>query len=446
MDEGADLIGLSGLITPSLQEMIHVAGEVERIGLDLPLLIGGATTSRRHTAIKIEPAYHQGPTVHVTDASRAVEVVGNLLSDTLRADYVRRVRADYRQVRATYEKRTPRTPLVPFAEACKRPPALTWSEETVAVPEFIGVRVDDDCPLAELVPFIDWTPFFSAWELKGRYPDLLEDEKVGDAARKLFGDAKELLEDIVRGRLLRARAVWGFFPAHSTGNDIVLFDDHARSDVRATFHMLRQQRPRSADAPCYALSDFVGPEGTQDYIGAFAVTAGGGLDELVGGYEADHDDYRAILVKALADRLAEAFAEHTHQRARRAWGYGREEVLTGGDLIREKYRGIRPAPGYPACPDHTEKRRLFDLLQVERRIGVELTESYAMDPPPSVAGLYFGHPGARYFNVGKIGRDQVGDYARRKRMTVEAIENWLAPNLDYPPVQPNPDYASGLSV
>ena len=275
---------------------------------------------------------------------------------------------------------------------------------------------------------------------------MLEDEKVGDAARKLFGDAKELLEDIVRGRLLRARAVWGFFPAHSTGNDIVLFDDHARSDVRATFHMLRQQRPRSADAPCYALSDFVGPEGTQDYIGAFAVTAGGGLDELVGGYEADHDDYRAILVKALADRLAEAFAEHTHQRARRAWGYGREEVLTGGDLIREKYRGIRPAPGYPACPDHTEKRRLFDLLQVERRIGVELTESYAMDPPPSVAGLYFGHPGARYFNVGKIGRDQVGDYARRKRMTVEAIENWLAPNLDYPPVQPNPDYASGLSV
>ncbi len=433
VDEGVDLIGLSGLITPSLHEMIHVAREIERNGFELPLLIGGATTSRRHTAIKIEPFYH-GPTVHVTDASRAVEVVGNLISDDLRPDYARRVREDYQQIRDTYEKRTPRMPLVPFAEACARRPALEWSEDTIAVPGFTGVRVDDDIPLDELVPYIDWTPFFGAWELRGRYPAILEDEKVGGEARKLFEDAQALLRETVDRRLLRARAVWGFFPARSTGNDIVLFEDAGRSEALATFHMLRQQRPRSADGPCLALSDFVGPEDTEDYVGAFAVTAGIGLDESVRRYEADHDDYRAIMVKALADRLAEAFAEHTHQRARQAWGYGREENLDGEDLIQEKYRGIRPAPGYPACPDHTEKRRLFDLLQVEKRIGVTLTESYAMDPPPSVAGLYFGHPDARYFNVGRIGRDQVEDYARRKRMTVESVERWLAPNLDYEPV------------
>ena len=436
VEERVDLIGLSGLITPSLHEMIHVAREIERNGFELPLLIGGATTSRRHTAIKIEPAYH-GPTVHVTDASRAVEVAGNLLSDELRPDYARRVREDYQKVRDTYEKRSPRMPLVPFSKACERRPALEWSQETIAVPEFTGVRVDDDYPLEELVPFIDWTPFFGAWELRGRYPAILEDEKVGDEAKKLFDDARELLEGIVDNRSLRARAVWGFFPAHSTGNDIVLFEGAARSEILATFHMLRQQRPRSSDAPCYALSDFVGPEGTEDYIGAFAVTAGIDLDKLVGRYEADHDDYRSIMVKALADRLAEAFAEHTHRRARRAWGYGREENLDAEDLIREKYRGIRPAPGYPACPDHTEKRPLFDLLQAEERTGITLTESYAMDPPPSVAGLYFGHPGARYFNVGKIGRDQVEDYARRKRTTVETIERWLAPNLDYEPLDPS---------
>ena len=432
VDEGVDLIGLSGLITPSLHEMIHVAREIERNGFELPLLIGGATTSRRHTAIKIEPAYH-GPTVHVTDASRAVEVVGNLNSAELRPDYARRVREDYKQIRETYESRTPRTPLVPFAEASTRRPVLEWSAATISVPEFTGVRVDDDYPLEELVPFIDWTPFFGAWELRGRYPALLEDEKVGEEARKLFEDARNLLDEIVDGGLLRARSAWGFFPAHSTGNDIVLSGDAARSEALATFPMLRQQRPRSEDGPCLALSDFVGPEDAEDYIGAFAVTAGIGLDALVRRYESDHDDYRAIMVKALADRLAEAFAEQTHLRARRAWGYGRSEDLAGEDLIREKYRGIRPAPGYPACPDHTEKRRLFDLLQAEERIGVSLTESYAMDPPPSVAGLYFGHPEARYFNVGKIGRDQVEDYARRKRMTVESIERWLAPNLDYEP-------------
>ena len=436
VEESVDLIGLSGLITPSLHEMIHVAREIERNGFELPLLIGGATTSRRHTAIKIEPAYH-GPTVHVTDASRAVEVAGNLLSDELRPEYARRVREDYQKVRDTYEKRSPRMPLVPFGKACERRPALEWSQETIAVPEFTGVRVDEDYPLEELVPFIDWTPFFGAWELRGRYPAILEDEKVGDEAKKLFDDARELLEGIVGNRSLRARAVWGFFPAHSTGNDIVIFEGAARSEMLATFHMLRQQRPRSSDAPCYALSDFVGPEGTEDYIGAFAVTAGIDLDKLVGRYEADHDDYRSIMVKALADRLAEAFAEHTHRRARRAWGYGREENLDAEDLIREKYRGIRPAPGYPACPDHTEKRPLFDLLQAEERTGITLTESYAMDPPPSVAGLYFGHPGARYFNVGKIGRDQVEDYARRKRTTVETIERWLAPNLDYEPLDPS---------
>ena len=385
VEEGVDLIGLSGLITPSLHEMIHVAREVERNGFELPLLIGGATTSRRHTAIKIEPAYH-GPTVHVTDASRAVEVVGNLNSAELRPDYARRVREDYQQIRETYESRTPRTPLVPFAEASTRQPNLEWSAATISVPEFTGVRVDDDYPLEELVPFIDWTPFFGAWELRGRYPALLEDEMVGEEARKLFEDARNLLDEIVDGGLLRARSAWGFFPAHSTGNDIVLFDDAARSEALATFPMLRQQRPRSEDGPCLALSDFVGPEGAEDYIGAFAVTAGIGLDKLVRRYEADHDDYRAIMVKAIADRLAEAFAEQTHQRARRAWGYGRNEDLTGEDLIKEKYRGIRPAPGYPACPDHTEKRRLFDLLQAEERIGVTLTESYAMDPPPSVAG------------------------------------------------------------
>ncbi len=430
--EEVDVIGLSGLITPSLHEMIHVAREIERNGFELPLLIGGATTSRRHTAIKIEPAYH-GPTVYVPDASRAVEVVGNLISDDLRPDYARRVREDYRRVRDTYENRTPRAPLVPFGEACQRRPALEWSEETIAVPEFTGVRVDDDFPLAALVSYIDWTPFFTAWELRGRYPAILEDALVGGEARKLFDDARDLLRDIVDRRLLRARAAWGFFPAQANGNDIILYDGAARSEVLTTFHMLRQQRPRSADGPCFALSDFVGPEGTRDYIGAFTVTTGIGLDELVAGYEADHDDYQAIMAKALADRLAEALAENTHQRARRAWGYGQEEDLEDEGLIQEKYRGIRPAPGYPACPDHTEKRRLFDLLEVERRIGVDLTESYAMNPASSVAGLYFGHPGARYFNVGKIGRDQVEDYARRKRTTVDTIERWLAPNLDYEP-------------
>ena len=321
-------------------------------------------------------------------------------------------------------------------EARRRRSDIDWSSTQIDTPEFTGIRVDENYSLEEIVPYIDWTPFFNAWELRGRYPAILDDDVVGAQAKELFGDAQVVLQHIVDGKLLQARAVWGFFPANADGDNIVLYTDETRSHVLTTFHMIRRQRPRSEQAQCHALSDFIAPIASHraDYIGAFAVTTGIGLDALVAAYEADHDDYHAIMVKAIADRLAEAFAEQTHQRARHAWGYSRDEQLNQDDLIREKYRGIRPAPGYPACPDHTEKRILFDLLKAEVKTGISLTESYAMMPASSVSGLYFGHPDARYFAVGKIGRDQIEDYAARKQMTIEAVERWLAPNLDYDPV------------
>ena len=444
IEENVDVIGLSGLITPSLDEMVHVAREMERQGFERPLLIGGATTSKKHTAIKVAPGYH-GPTVHVLDASRAVGVVGNLISDDLRATYMAGIRQDYQRVREDYEGRKPRIPLLTLEAARHRRPDIDWANTQIDTPEFIGLHVDEAVPLTELVPYIDWTPFFNAWELRGRYPAILDDDVVGAQAKELFDDGQKLLQHIVDEKLLQAKAVWGFFPANADGDNLVLYTDESRTDVLTTFHMIRQQRPRSAQAACYALSDYIAPIGSHraDYIGAFAVTTGIGIDPLVAGYEADHDDYQAIMVKALADRLAEAFAEYTHQRARQAWGYGRDEQLILDDLVREKYRGIRPAPGYPACPDHTEKRILFDLLKAEEKTGISLTESYAMMPASSVSGFYFGHPDARYFAVGKIGRDQVEDYAVRKQMTIEAIERWLAPNLDYDPAAQTAEDAAG---
>ncbi len=431
--ERVDIIGLSGLITPSLEEMSFTAGELEREGFRVPLLIGGATTSRVHTAVKIEPRYH-GPTVHVLDASRAVGVASSLMSDTQHEEFVRGVRAEYRKVR---EERAAE------AGSGRERPTLAEAranrlvlDPTVPVvrPCFLGVRTIAPYPLAELVEYIDWTPFFQAWELAGRYPAILDDATVGAAARNLFADAERMLDELVSQELLEARAAVGFFPANAVGDDIELYADESRREVRAVVPTLRQQLSKSAGRPNLALADYVASResGAADYVGAFAVTAGHGLDALVARYEAAHDDYSAILAKALADRLVEALAERLHERVRtELWGYARSESLDNEALIKEAYQGIRPAPGYPACPDHTEKRTLFDLLGAEERAGMTLTESFAMLPTAAVSGWYFWRPEARYFGVGKISRDQVEDYARRKGMDVAAVERWLAPNLAY---------------
>jgi 5-methyltetrahydrofolate--homocysteine methyltransferase len=431
--EQVDIIGLSGLITPSLEEMSFVAGEMQREGFTIPLLIGGATTSRVHTAVKIEPNY-KGPTVHVIDASRAVGVAGNLRSDTLRPDYVAAVHAEYQDVRTQRGSRKAEERHQSIADARKNRLSIDWTAPTPPKPCFIGVRALEDYPLEELVPLIDWTPFFQTWELAGHYPAILSDPAVGAAATSLFRDARELLDRIVRERLLRARGVFGFFPANSVGDDIELYADPGRAEKKTTIHTIRQQMVKPPGRPNLALADFVAPRetGVADYVGAFAVTAGGDIEALVTGFEATHDDYSAILTKALADRLAEAFAELLHQRVRREfWGYAQDESLDNEGLIKERYQGIRPAPGYPACPDHTEKRILFDLLRVEESAGITLTESFAMLPAASVSGYYFSHPQSQYFGVGKIERDQVEEYARRKGMDVAAIERWLSPNLNY---------------
>ena len=431
--EGVDLIGLSGLITPSLEEMSYVASEMEREGFELPLLIGGATTSRAHTAVKIEPNYH-GTTVHVLDASRAVGVASSLLSDGLRGGFARDVRTEYRKICEERAGRRPSERLVPLADARANRLAVDWTAAAPPAPCAPGVQSLEDYPLAELVERIDWTPFFQAWELAGHYPAILEDPVVGSAARNLFEDARGLLDRIVRERRLTARGVFGLFPAAAVGDDIELYRDGARTRPLATIHTLRQQMAKPPGRPNLALADYVAPRdsGVTDHVGAFAVTAGVGLDALVAEFMSRHDDYNAILAKALADRLAEAFAERLHERVRQEfWGYARTESLDNTQLIKEDYQGIRPAPGYPACPDHTEKRTLFELLDVERKTGIVLTESFAMTPTAAVSGWYFWHPQARYFGVGKIGRDQVEDYARRKGMTVADAERWLAPNLGY---------------
>jgi len=428
----ADLIGLSGLITPSLDEMIHVAREMERLDFRTPLLIGGATTSRKHAAVKIAPAY-SGPTLHVLDASRAVDTVGSLLSDTLKEPFLAKNRAEQEETRIAWEGREA-LPLLPYADAAARGAKL-WSETASyrpPRPAFLGTRALYACPLEEIVPYIDWSPFFHAWEMKGVYPRILEDARFGAAARELFENGKRLLDEIVGGRLLTANGVYGFFPAASDGDDVIVFADDARGKELARFHFLRQQRAKADGQPQLCLADFVAPaaSGIPDYLGVFAVTAGLGMEPLTARFEADHDDYRSILAKALADRLAEAFAEMLHARARRDWGYGRDEALTADDLVHERYRGIRPAPGYPASPDHTEKRTLFALADPDHASGIVLTESFAMSPAAAVSGLYFSHPEARYFTVGKIGRDQLAAYASRKKAPLAEMERWLSPNLD----------------
>jgi 5-methyltetrahydrofolate--homocysteine methyltransferase len=433
--EGADLVGLSGLITPSLDEMCHVAAEMERQGFDVPLLIGGATTSRVHTAVKIDPNYRSGQTVYVTDASRAVGVASALMSGE-KAAYVADVRNEYARIADAHAKSQGEKHRVTLEQARDNRLRLDWSRDRPPRPGFLGTRVLTDYPLKELVDFIDWTPFFRTWELAGRFPAILDDPAVGAAARSLYDDARAMLEKIVAERWFRAGAVFGFWPAQGDGDDILLYADEERRSPLATLHTLRQQMPRRDARPNLALADFVAPASTglPDHIGAFAVTAGLGEDAVAERFKGANDDYSSILVKALADRLAEALAERLHQRVRQEfWGYAPDEALTSAELIAEAYRGIRPAPGYPAQPDHSEKATLFRLLDCERAIGVKLTESFAMWPGASVCGLYFSHPQSRYFGVGKIERDQVGDYARRKGWTVAACERWLAPILDYDP-------------
>jgi 5-methyltetrahydrofolate--homocysteine methyltransferase len=427
----ADLVGLSGLITPSLDEMVFVAKEMQRRGMTLPLLIGGATTSPQHTAVKVAPEYGQ-PTVHVLDASRVVDVVSSLLNSKLRSGFEGANRERQDDLRAKHAAKTER-PLVSLTEARAGALVTDWDRLEVPAPWFTGKRVVEPA-LGELVPCIDWTFFFTAWELKGRFPAILDHPEYGKAARELYDHARALLGQIVDGRLLEAKGVYGFWPAHADGDDLVLYADDSRARQLARFPMLRQQEKPGTGMPSLSLADYVAPRASlaPDYVGAFAVTAGVGADALVKKYERDHDDYRAIMVKALADRLAEAFAEFLHRQAREDWGYGKDERLSPEDLMAETYRGIRPAIGYPACPDHTEKGRLFDLLGA-RAVGLDLTETFAMTPAASVSGLYFAHPGARYFSVGRIGRDQVEDYAARKGMPVEDVERWLAPNLAYDP-------------
>ena len=432
----ANLVGLSGLITPSLDEMCHVAAEMERQGFDIPLLIGGATTSRVHTAVKIDPNYRRGQAVYVSDASRAVGVAASLISTSARRDFAATVRREYEEIATRHAAQRAPGRRLSLAAARANALKLDWQDYSPPRPRFLGLRDFRDYDLAELVPFIDWTPFFRTWELAGPYPLILDDPKVGEAARGLFRDAQAMLETIVSERWLKARAVIGLWPAASSGDDIVLFEDDERRTPFVTLHTLRQQMARDSGKPNLALSDFVAPRdsGIADYLGGFAVTAGIGEEEHVKRFEREKDDYSAILLRALADRLAEAFAERLHARVRREfWGYAPDEQLTNEKLIAEGYRGMRPAPGYPAQPDHTEKGTLFSLLDADVRAGIALTESYAMWPGSSVSGFYFSHPESRYFGVGKIERDQVEDYARRKGWSVAEAERWLAPLLNYDP-------------
>ncbi|HEV3271084.1 MAG TPA: methionine synthase [Candidatus Methylacidiphilales bacterium] len=459
---GVDVVGLSGLITPSLDEMVHVAREMEREGFTLPLLIGGATTSKAHTAVKIAHHYSK-PVVHVLDASRAVGVVSALLSDSQRGEFIANNNLEHERARVAHERKRPSKPLISLEESRKRAFRTDWKTVDIPKPAFLGLKIIDDLPLREIRNYIDWSPFFHAWEIRGRYPALLDDPDIGPRCRELFNDAQVLLDRLINENLLHGKAVYGFFPANSgrlegrrkkeevpnvdtalppstfnllpSQDDIILYTDDSRTSVLTTFHTLRQQMDKPEDQPNYALADFIAPidSGRRDYLGAFALTTGLGIDEIVRRFEADHDDYNAILTKALADRLAEASAEWLHLQARVAWGFGGDERLTNDDLIKEKYRGIRPAPGYPAQPDHTEKRLLFDLLGAEKNARVILTENFAMHPASAVSGLYFAHPDAKYFGVGMITRDQVVDYARRKNLDIPAVEKWLAPNLGYDP-------------
>ena len=430
IEKRADMVGLSGLITPSLDEMVHVAREMERRKMTLPLLIGGATTSRQHTAVKIAPEYSR-PVVHVLDASRVVDVVASFMSDDRRGAFIQSNLEAQDEIREKYKSRSEK-PLLSYERARANRLKYDWDDHETATPAFVGRRWVDDVPLEEIAKYIDWTYFFSAWELKGRFPAILDHPQYGAAARDLYANAQKLLKQIIDGKLLRARGVYAFWPAVADGDDVVAYKDEDRRDVLARLPMLRQQEAQPDERANLSLADFVAPRGSgiPDYIGMFAVTAGIGADELVKRFEADHDDYSAIMVKALADRLAEAFATYLHQRAREDWGHADAPSTSADDLHLEKHRGIRPAPGYPACPDHSEKFDLFQALHAERQ-GMKLTEHAAMTPAASVSGFYFSHPLARYFNVGRIGRDQVESYATRRGMTVEEVEKWLSPNLAY---------------
>ncbi len=434
-EHNADIIGLSGLITPSLEEMAHVAKEMERQGFNIPLLIGGATTSRVHTAVKIEPNYPSGATVYVTDASRAVGVCSNLLSDTLRDDYVAGIKAEYVAAREQHESKKSKAVYVTLDEARAHGVKTDWKNYTPPKPHLMGVQKFEAYPLDKIAEYIDWSPLFNAWELAGRYPKILQDEVVGEEARKLFADAQAMLKKIIKEKWLTANGVFGLFPANMVNSDdIEIYTDESRSKVAMTWHNLRQQTKKPADIPNYCLADYIAPKesGVEDYIGGFAVTAGIGIDARVAEFEKQNDDYNAIMLKALADRLAEAFAELLHARVRREfWGYVADEALDNDALIAEKYRGIRPAPGYPACPEHSEKGSLFELLQAPANAGITITDSFAMLPTAAVSGFYFSHPQAQYFATGKVDKEQVASYANRKGWTIKQAEQWLAPVLSY---------------
>lgn len=432
-DQKVDVIGLSGLITPSLDEMVHLAKEMEHDGFDIPLLIGGATTSRVHTAVKIEEKYKRGQTVHVLDASRSVTVVESLLGSKKEA-FVANIKEEYANMREMHARKRAEKETVSIADARSNKFKIDWKAEHLAKPNKLGLTEFKDFPLSELVDYIDWTPFFQTWELAGRYPKILEDEVVGDEAKKLFKDAQTMLDKIVAEKWLTASGVVGLWPANAVGDDVELYTDETRTEVLSTVHSLRQQSKKAASVPNLALADFVAPKetGLNDFMGGFAVTAGLGIETKLEEFAKDHDDYSSIMLKALADRLAEAFAEKLHEIVRKeTWGYEPSEALSNEELIREKYRGIRPAPGYPACPDHTEKPELFKLLNANFITGMSLTDSLAMMPAASVSGWYFAHPESKYFGLGKIEKDQVEDYASRKGMSMKDIERWLSPNLNY---------------
>tara|TARA_R110002096_G_scaffold109056_12_gene238697 strand:- start:17773 stop:21450 length:3678 start_codon:yes stop_codon:yes gene_type:complete len=435
IERDVDMIGLSGLITPSLDEMAHVASEMQRQNFKLPLLIGGATTSKAHTAVKIAPKY-DFPVVHVLDASRSVPVAGNLLTKEIetKEKFFNQLQEEYATIREQHEKKKGFKKLISIEEARANRYEIDWKNEEIVEPTFTGTKILTDFPIAELIPFIDWTPFFSTWEMAGKYPAILSDEVVGHEASKIFDDAQKMLQQIVDEKWLEARAVFGFWPANSQGDDILLFEEKTKNEPFKVLHSLRQQGKKAKNVPNIALADFIAPKdsGKTDYIGAFAVTAGIGIDKIVEEFEKDHDDYNSIMIKSLADRLAEAFAECLHQKVRKEyWGYSKDEHLDNEALIKEKYRGIRPAAGYPACPDHTEKDTIFHQLLNAEEIGMSLTESFAMLPTAAVCGLYFGNQHAKYFGVGKIDKDQIEDYALRKEKSIEEIERWLSPNLSY---------------
>lgn len=434
-EHNVDIIGVSGLITPSLDEMVHIAKELQREGLDIPLMIGGATTSKAHTAVKIEPQYQNNISVYVTDASRSVSVATSLLSDTQRDTFVENVKVEYETVRERRKNRSAKSSFLSYEKAVANKLSLDWSGYEPPKPKFTGTKIFEDYPLEELVDYIDWTPFFITWDLVGKYPKILKDEHIGEAAQSLFNDAQKMLKDLISNKKLKAKAVIGFWPANAQGDDeITVFADESRSKVNLSLNHLRQQSDKAGNQFSLSLADFIAPKetGLNDYIGGFAVTAGIGAEELATEFEAKHDDYNAIMVKALADRLAEAFAERMHERVRKEfWAYAGDESFDNDALIKEKYRGIRPAPGYPACPDHTEKTELFRLLEPENSAGISLTEHFAMTPAASVSGFYYSHPDSKYFSVGKITKDQVEDYAKRKSMSITEAEKWLSPVLNY---------------